>query len=107
MNNNHEEHPYFQYNFDLYPNEQQQENFIQAYINELNTDQVEFKSDNRPSYHSNLTLEDLIKEANHFALASNLFWAFWGVCQASNCKIKFEYLVRLSQGLFEIFSCQS
>jgi len=94
MNNNYEEHPFFQYNFDLYPSEQQQENFIEAYINELNESQTVFSTDNKPNYYSNLTVEDIKKEANHFALASNIFWAFWAVCLAPDCKIKFEYLVK-------------
>ena len=100
MNNNYEEHPYFQYNFDLYPSEQQQENFIVAYINELNECQTDFSSDTKPNYHSSLSVEELKKEANHFALASNIFWAFWAVCQASDCKIQFEYLVRLFKNPF-------
>lgn len=41
----------------------------------------------------NLNIEHLLMEANFFALASNILWIYWSICQAAVCKIKFDYLV--------------
>lgn len=119
MNNNYEKHPYFQYNFELYPTRAQQVEFLSAYLEEFKRslkmnqnsgnsneskasskleDKLEEISVSEDGSHSqiaskNLNIENLIVEANYFALASSLFWANWAVYQASVCKIKFEYLV--------------
>lgn len=112
FNNNYDKHPYFQYNPELYPTKEQQINFLSAYLNQFKEtieekrkssryDTIEEESDNEEnnkenkSYlrSKNLDLEHLLIEANYFALASHVFWTFWSICQASVCKIKFEYLV--------------
>ena len=116
MNNNYEKHPYFQYNFELYPTRAQQVEFLSAYLEEFKRslkmnqssneskasskleDKLEEISLSEDGSHSqiaskNLNIENLIVEANYFALASSIFWANWAVYQASVCKIKFEYLV--------------
>jgi hypothetical protein len=114
FNNNYKEHPYFQYDYSLYPNREQQINFVKCYLrgfkeeNEkrrrksqynLNAknENTDIDRNNNKNEHENEVsqedLEQLLKEANYFALASHLFWTFWSMCQASTCKIKFEYLV--------------
>lgn len=92
FNNNYKEHPYFQYDYSLYPNREQQLNFVksylkgfkeenerrrrksQAYLNEID------RNNNRNEHENEENQEDidqLLKEANYFALASHLFWTFW------------------------------
>lgn len=99
MNNNYDKHPYFQYNYELYPNREQQLNFIRAYIQQFKSsmrvqdlDETTTSEDD-VSQRVFLNEEHLIKEANYFALASHIFWANWSIYQAASCKIKFEYLV--------------
>ena len=104
FNNNYEKYPYFQYNYELYPSRDQQLNFLNAYIQEyieiiqkkkisnLLDDVDNQTTTNNILNNLNLDEEKLLLEANYFALASHLFWSFWGVCQASVCKIKFEYM---------------
>ena len=117
FNNNYDQHPYFQYNYEFYPSREQQLNFVQAYIkqfkksiqmsrnnsldeendssnnnNDSNNNGISSNKNNVYFESKNLDEEHLIKEANYFALASHLFWANWAICQASVCKIQFEYL---------------
>ncbi|CAF0715411.1 unnamed protein product [Brachionus calyciflorus] len=105
FNNNYENHPYFQYHYEYYPNREQQINFITSYIEEYkkakvskngtnNAEDIEIdENDKENKKDSNkLDIEQLISEANHFALMSHIFWIFWSICQASVCKIQFEYL---------------
>jgi choline/ethanolamine kinase len=121
FNNNYDKHPYFQYNFELYPSREQQLNFLNAYIEQYKksirsqlqenadgggggsgdgqvdlTDKENIK-ETRLNV-KNLNIEHMIVEANYFALCSHLFWANWAVCQAAVCKIKFEYLVSVIGG---------
>ena len=101
FNNNYENYPYFEYNYELYPNREQQLNFLSAYIEsfrketrvqtQTNPSNTDIDTNNNDDDCRN-DLEHLLKEANYFALLSHLFWAFWSTCQASACKIKFEYL---------------
>ncbi|RNA14177.1 choline kinase alpha isoform X2 [Brachionus plicatilis] len=104
FNNNYEKYPYFQYNFEFYPNREQQVNFLTAYIEEYNKARSsrdgnlsveDIEDDNDKENGANfdkLDIEKLIEEANCFALIAHLFWIFWSICQASVCKIQFEYL---------------
>lgn len=108
FNNNYEKYPYFQYNFDLYPNRDQQVNFLSAYIEEYNkarifkdgnmsVEDIEDENDKENNKQfEKLEIEQLLKEANYFSLMSHLFWIFWSICQASVCNIQFEYLVRFN-----------
>lgn len=105
FNNNYEKYPFFQYNFEFYPNREQQVNFLAAYIEEykkarsskdvnMSVEDIEDDNDKENSDHfEKLEIEQLLREANCFALMSHLFWIFWSICQASVCKIQFEYLV--------------
>jgi choline/ethanolamine kinase len=122
MNNNFEHHPYFEYNYDLFPNREQQLSFVRAYIKQFrktiqerfsqkaaatngSNENADINDDDETVTEAdlsnmakayletkNLDEEHLIKEANYFALASNFFWIQWSILQASACKIKFEYL---------------
>ena len=121
FNNNYDKYPNFQYNYELYPNREQQLNFVRSYIKkikdvhhrqkmsdlsevieqsssdeneQINIDE-EIKKDDEILKSLNLNEEQLLKEANYFALASHIFWAFWGVCMAGNSQIKFGYFVRI------------
>lgn len=107
FNNNYDKHPYFEYNYDLFPSRSQQVEFITAYMDEfkrakketnLRKDSTRNDSGSKDDLDEwatkNLNVENLIVESNYFALASHLYWAHWSVCQAAMCKIKFEYLVR-------------
>ena len=114
FNNNYKDHPYFQYDYSLYPNREQQINFAKAYIKSFKEENdkrrrktqnlliskienLEIDRNNNKNEHETEEnqddLEQLLKEANYFSLASHLFWTFWSMSQASTCKIKFEYLV--------------
>lgn len=118
MNNAYEKHPYFQYNFEKYPTRAQQIEFLTAYVDEFKRTMKEARASKSSSQQPqidetleeislsnnedktassyaarHLNIENLLVEANYFALASNLFWVHWSVCQAASCKIKFEYLV--------------
>lgn len=87
FDNNTEVHPYFSYSFNSYPNRKQQLNFIRAYIKKFNE-----INESKQLNNCKLNEEQLLNEANHFALASSLFWIMWSLCQALNSTIKFDYL---------------
>lgn len=113
FNNNYKEYPFFQYDYSLYPSREQQIHFAKAYMKGLKEEKEKLrrkaqhnlsvrienleidKNNNKNEHDSEENIEDLeqlLKEANYFALSSHLFWIFWAMCQASTCKIKFEYL---------------
>ena len=121
MNNNHDQPPYFQYNYDRYPNREQQLHFVRAYIEQYKntvqqrylerrkrSDDTEEENEDETNENQsqcnlvinhfeskNLNEEHLLKEANYFALASSFFWTQWAVLQASSRKINFEFMVRI------------
>ena len=39
-------------------------------------------------------LEQIMKEANYFTLASHFFWTLWAINMATSTAIKFGYMVR-------------
>ncbi len=90
-------YPYFRYNPKSYPTKKQQINFVKAYIRK-------FKETHKSAHGYRLNEEQIINEANHFAMASSLFWIMWSICQASSSKIKFDYLVSnlMSSILFKL-----
>lgn len=79
-------HPYFSYDFNNYPNRKQQINFARAYIKKYKEIQC---SDH---LNSKLNEEQILNEANKFALASHIFWIMWSIGQASSSTIDFDYL---------------
>ncbi len=86
FNYNHDESPYFLYDYSLYPSEMQQKNFADSYLKYL---QEAKNSDYEQLPNVNL----LLKEANYFALASHLYWTFWSIYMAKTSNIEFDYLV--------------
>uniref|UniRef100_A0A671YA95 Ethanolamine kinase n=1 Tax=Sparus aurata TaxID=8175 RepID=A0A671YA95_SPAAU len=77
--------PFFKASPENYPTREQQLCFIRAYLAEQKK-------------HSNITMdqtqteEDLIIEANRFALASHFLWGLWSIIQAKISKIEFGYM---------------
>lgn len=102
MDNNYKLPPFYQYHYEYYPNHEQQLAFVKAYIKGAKhcTEEAcackNIDANNNPdadSYHGkNLDEEMILKEANHFALASSLFWTIWAVNQAYNTQSQFQYL---------------
>ena len=107
MNNNHHEYPFFRFTYEHFPTRDQQVNFAKAYLKtraavsrhaSVDEDSDEAESQKRPLAASVAEVNDedverLLVEANHFALAANIIWAFWGVCQAVSYQIDFSFLV--------------
>ena len=90
MVNNYDQFPFFKYNPQLYPNREQQLNFIRSYIKEY----IEINKQAEIDYKL-LDVEKILIEANFYSLASNFFWSIWAICQASATKIQFSYLVSI------------
>ena len=90
MVNVHNTFPFFICNPHLYPNREQQLNFIRSYIKEY----IEINKQTEIDY-SLLNEEKILIEANYYSLASNFFWSIWAICQASATKIQFSYLVSI------------
>ena len=90
INLNHAEYPFFTFNTKFYPNKEQQLHFIRAYLDEYSRLQPLHRDDNR-----NLLEEQLLIEANYFAMASNFYWAVCSICEAASSCINsdFSYLV--------------
>jgi ethanolamine kinase len=63
-----------------YPTVEQQRQFARSYLS-TTSDSV-----------SEQDVENLVNEANLFALGSHLLWAAWGLIQASASKIDFDYI---------------
>ena len=90
--NNYTKAPYFRYSYKSYPNRSQQLNFVRAYIKKFRE-----ISENKRLSASAYNEEQILNEANHFALASHIFWVMWSICQAFKSTIKFDYLVSAQQ----------
>lgn len=77
-------------NLDLYPNEDQQIDFLRAYI-----DAYSIPSDhtiNNPSETHDNYLQKLKLEVYAFTLASHVMWGLWGLVQSGQSQINFDYL---------------
>lgn len=77
------EWPCFKVDYTLYPNKIQQRNFLSSYIDVQNHD-IDREE----------LINQLMKEANYFALASNFFWTIWAINMATSTAIKFGYMVK-------------
>ncbi|KAL7878567.1 hypothetical protein AOLI_G00095410 [Acnodon oligacanthus] len=79
----HDQWPFFKANLDNYPNRQQQLHFIRNYLVEsedtVHEDQAKVE-------------EEMIIEANRYALASHFLWGLWSIIQARLSKIEFGYM---------------
>jgi ethanolamine kinase len=62
----------------LYPSKEEQLVFLKAYLAATTADDAD--------------LGKLYREANHFALVSDLFWVSWALVQASVSSIDFDYM---------------
>uniref|UniRef100_H3DKR0 Ethanolamine kinase n=1 Tax=Tetraodon nigroviridis TaxID=99883 RepID=H3DKR0_TETNG len=78
--------PFYKASPENYPSRQQQLHFIRAYLAEQrrqscggNLDQARME-------------EDMIIEANRYALASHFLWGLWSIIQAKISKIEFGYM---------------
>jgi hypothetical protein len=80
------EWPFFKFDFTLYPNKNQQINFLSSYVDAQ--DQSEANIDRET------LINQIMKEANYFALAANFFWTLWAIHMATSTAIKFGYMVR-------------
>uniref|UniRef100_A0A674MXU6 ethanolamine kinase n=1 Tax=Takifugu rubripes TaxID=31033 RepID=A0A674MXU6_TAKRU len=78
--------PFYKASPEKYPTRQQQLRFIRAYLTEQrrqssggDVDQAQME-------------EDMIIEANRYALASHFLWGLWSIIQAKISKIEFGYM---------------
>ncbi|KAG0164679.1 hypothetical protein DFQ28_009585 [Apophysomyces sp. BC1034] len=72
---------------DKFPTDEEQLRFLEAYLNALN--------DN----HDKEAVKDLQKEVLLWAMASHLMWGLWGLIQASQSDIDFDYFLYSIQRL--------
>uniref|UniRef100_A0A673L719 Ethanolamine kinase n=1 Tax=Sinocyclocheilus rhinocerous TaxID=307959 RepID=A0A673L719_9TELE len=75
--------PFYKAKVENYPNRQQQLRFIRHYLSE--------KGGIAPADQARIE-EDMIIEANRFALASHFLWGLWSIIQAKISKIEFGYM---------------
>ncbi|RHZ75556.1 hypothetical protein Glove_212g29 [Diversispora epigaea] len=68
-----------------YPTEEQQINFLKAYLDDNNDND----NDNKDQ---EITPRKLLLECNAFALASHVMWGLWGIIQSLESDIDFDYL---------------
>ncbi|XP_010888701.2 choline/ethanolamine kinase [Esox lucius] len=79
--------PFYKYTPDNYPSREQQLHFIRNYLaeaggyseNTMNEDQARIE-------------QQMLFEANRFALASHFLWGLWSIIQARISKIEFGYM---------------
>ncbi|XP_077451604.1 choline/ethanolamine kinase isoform X3 [Stigmatopora argus] len=77
--------PFYKATPEDYPSREQQLHFIRSYLLEQQSG-LEPSGDQRPIE------EDLIIEANRYALASHFLWGLWSIIQAKISKIEFGYM---------------
>lgn len=78
----HDSWPFYKANLDNYPNREQQLHFFRNYLSEGKNGECGDQA----------KLEEMITEANRFALASHFFWGLWSIIQARISKIEFGYM---------------
>ncbi|CAF1204355.1 unnamed protein product, partial [Rotaria sordida] len=100
------EWPFFNVDFALYPNKTQQINFLSSYVDVMisstenssvlqtngTTNETLSSIDNSNNNNREELINQLMKEANYFALASHFFWALWSINMATSTTIKFGYM---------------
>ncbi|CAF2046487.1 unnamed protein product [Rotaria magnacalcarata] len=87
--------PFFNLDFTLYPNKIQQINFLSSYADAIISSANEKTNEASLSTNNNNREElinQLMKEANYFALASHFFWTLWSINMATSTAIKFGYM---------------
>ncbi|XP_056622877.1 choline/ethanolamine kinase [Triplophysa dalaica] len=75
--------PFYKAKVENYPNRQQQLYFIRHYLSERGNIALEDQS---------RIEEEMIIEANRYALASHFLWGLWSIIQAKISKIEFGYM---------------
>ncbi|XP_021114366.1 choline/ethanolamine kinase isoform X2 [Heterocephalus glaber] len=95
-NYTHEEWPFYKAQPTDYPTREQQLHFIRHYLAEVKKGEI------LPQEEQNKLEEDLLVEANRYALASHFFWGLWSILQASMSTIEFGYL-EYAQSRFQFY----
>lgn len=90
------EWPFYKVHFTKYPNGKQQRNFLRSYANAILSNQDQSSADEIAIDRDEL-VEQLMKEANYFALASHFFWTLWAINMAISTTIPFGYMVNQSR----------
>lgn len=91
--NDHDKHPYYLHDPALYPSEDMQANFIEAYIEKFKANNTTLVAED-PSINDK---ERLLNEVNHFVLVSHLYWTIWSLMMYPNPSVQFDYLVSISK----------
>ncbi|XP_045671433.1 choline/ethanolamine kinase isoform X1 [Ursus americanus] len=92
----HEEWPFYKAQPADYPTRGQQLHFIRHYLAEVKKGETISQEEQRKLE------EDLLVEANRYALASHFFWGLWSILQASMSTIEFGYL-EYAQSRFQFY----
>ncbi|CAK6444064.1 unnamed protein product [Pipistrellus nathusii] len=92
----HEEWPFYKAQPADYPTQGQQLHFIRHYLAEAKKGEIVSPEEQRKLE------EDLLVEANRYALASHFFWGLWSILQASMSTIEFGYL-EYAQSRFQLY----
>ncbi|XP_045323168.1 choline/ethanolamine kinase isoform X1 [Leopardus geoffroyi] len=92
----HDEWPFYKAQPADYPTRGQQLHFIRHYLAEVKKGETISQEEQRKLE------EDLLVEANRYALASHFFWGLWSVLQASMSTIEFGYL-EYAQSRFQFY----
>ncbi|XP_018519419.1 choline/ethanolamine kinase [Lates calcarifer] len=77
--------PFYKATPENYPTREQQLHFIRNYL-------AEQRKDSDSPMNQTQTEEDMIIEANRYALASHFLWGLWSIIQAKISKIEFGYM---------------
>nr|XP_046249188.1 choline/ethanolamine kinase [Scatophagus argus] len=77
--------PFYKATPENYPTREQQLHFIKAYLAEQRRDSDSMEDQTQIE-------EDIIIEANRYALASHFLWGLWSIIQAKISKIEFGYM---------------
>ncbi|XP_026926142.1 choline/ethanolamine kinase isoform X2 [Acinonyx jubatus] len=92
----HDEWPFYKAQPADYPTRGQQLHFIRHYLAEVKKGETISQEEQRKLE------EDLLVEANRYALASHFFWGLWSILQASMSTIEFGYL-EYAQSRFQFY----
>ncbi|KAI5137934.1 choline/ethanolamine kinase isoform X3 [Manis pentadactyla] len=92
----HEDWPFYRAQPADFPTRGQQLHFIRHYLAEVKKGETISQEDQRKLE------EDLLVEANRYALASHFFWGLWSILQASMSTIEFGYL-EYAQSRFQFY----
>ncbi|XP_040346385.1 choline/ethanolamine kinase isoform X2 [Herpailurus yagouaroundi] len=92
----HDEWPFYKAQPADYPTRGQQLHFIRHYLAEVKRGETISQEEQRKLE------EDLLVEANRYALASHFFWGLWSILQASMSTIEFGYL-EYAQSRFQFY----